>query len=51
MHWISDIDSVNAEVRLYENLFTAYNPNEHSNFLDVLNKSAETIMSNCKVNK
>jgi hypothetical protein len=28
MHWIAPEESLDVEIRLFENLITAYNPNE-----------------------
>ena len=38
-----------AEVRLYDRLFTVPNPDSESNFLDVLNPDSLQILDNCLV--
>lgn len=51
MHWISPEAAVDAEVRLYEHLITAYNPNEAKDIQDVLNPASLQVLHNCKVSK
>lgn len=40
MHWVAPEQAVDAEVRLYEHLITAYNPNEAKDIKDVLNPAS-----------
>jgi glutaminyl-tRNA synthetase len=49
IHWVSAEHAVEAEVRLYETLFTRENPNEVADFVECLNpKSLETLQG-CKL--
>jgi glutaminyl-tRNA synthetase len=49
IHWVSAEHALNAEVRLYETLFTRENPNEVADFIECLNpKSLETLQG-CKL--
>ena len=52
IHWLSAAHAVDAEVRLYENLFTKENPNETKegeDFTANLNPNSLEILGNCKV--
>ncbi|MBZ5626514.1 MAG: glutamine--tRNA ligase/YqeY domain fusion protein [Acidobacteriia bacterium] len=52
IHWLSAAHAVDAEVRLYENLFTRENPSETKegeNFTVNLNPHSLEILSGCKV--
>ena len=52
LHWVSAPHAVDAEVRLYEHLFTVENPAnlpEGASFLDVLNPDSLTVLEHCKV--
>lgn len=52
LHWIDSETSVDAEVRLYDNLFADEQPDgPDKNFLDCLNKESLTVLKNCKVDK
>ena len=51
IHWISDIDAINCEARLYDYLFTVDNPNEVDNFMDVINKDSMKVVNTLKFNK
>ena len=46
----STADALDAEVRLYDNLFTVANPDE-GNFLDYLNPDSLKVLTGCKVEK
>jgi len=56
IHWVSEQYSAPAEVRLYDRLFTAENPDEaakkheddDSHFLDFLNPDSLTVLSNAR---
>ncbi|MBQ3224808.1 MAG: glutamine--tRNA ligase, partial [Oscillospiraceae bacterium] len=51
IHWVSAHDAVDAEVRLYENLFNAENPGEFPEggaFTDNINPDSLEILSGCK---
>ncbi len=46
IHWVSAAHAVDAEVRLYDRLFTVVNPNVADDYRDVLNKaSLETVQA------
>ena len=52
LHWIDVDESVDAEVRLYENLFADVQPDgPDKNFLDCLNPDSLQVVNGCKVNK
>ena len=50
IHWVNAADALDAEVRLYDNLFTVANP-EEGNFLDYLNPDSLKVLTGCKVEK
>jgi glutaminyl-tRNA synthetase len=52
IHWVSSAHAVNAEVRLYENLFTREDPNRTEvgqDFTVNLNPNSLEVLSQCKV--
>ncbi len=51
IHWVSAAHAVDAEVRLYDNLFADSNPgaDENIDFLDQLNPDSLEVLSNCKM--
>ena len=52
IHWVSAAHAIDAEVRLYENLFTRENPGDDSEGLDFtayLNPSSLEILTGCKL--
>ncbi len=52
IHWVSANDAVDAEVRLYDNLFTTANPGdvpEGGSFTDNVNPDSLQILSGCKL--
>ncbi len=51
IHWVSAEHAVNAEVRLYDRLFSDENPtgNKEKDFLEFLNPSSLEILNNCKL--
>ncbi len=48
LHWVSAAHAVDAEVRLYDHLFTKENP-EEGELLDNINADSLTIMTGCKL--
>ena len=50
IHWVNAADALDAEVRLYDNLFTVPNPDE-GNFLDYLNPDSLKVLTGCKVER
>ena len=53
IHWASKEGSVNAEIRLYDRLFTVENPADESNgtYKDFLNPNSLIVLNNCLVEK
>jgi len=52
IHWIDANNCVDAEVRLYENLFTDVQPDgPDKDFLQCLNPESLVVLNNCKVEK
>ncbi len=49
IHWVNAHDVVNAEVRLYDRLFTIENPGVKDNWLDFINPDSLKIISNAKI--
>jgi len=50
LHWVDCRSAVNAEVRLYSNLFTDPDPDgADKNFLELLNPESLEILNDCKV--
>ena len=48
IHWANAQDAVDAEVRLYDNLFTVPDPDAYD-FLEVLNPNSLEVLGGCKV--
>ena len=52
IHWVDAANCVDAEVRLYDNLFSDANPDAAlEGFLSVLNPESLTVLTGCKVEK
>lgn len=49
IHWVNAKDSIEAEVRLYDRLFTVENPAAEENWLDYINNDSLKVISNAKV--
>ena len=52
LHWVSAKHAVNAEVRLYDRLFTKENPDEKEEgktFKDFINPESLEVLTNCKL--
>jgi glutaminyl-tRNA synthetase len=49
IHWVSELHSIPAEIRLYDRLFTAPNPDNEENFLDVFNPDSLKVLTDCRV--
>ena len=49
IHWVSARHAVDAEVRLYEHLFTSERPDEEADFLSTLNPDSLEVVANAKV--
>ncbi|MBQ2325958.1 MAG: glutamine--tRNA ligase, partial [Clostridia bacterium] len=52
IHWVDSKTAVDAEVRVYENLFTDASPDAaDKNFLDYLNPDSLKVLNGCKLEK
>ncbi len=49
LHWVSTHDAVDAEVRLYNNLFAKESPDEDDDFLEHININSLEILTGCKI--
>ena len=49
IHWVSEADSLPAEIRLYDRLFTVPNPDNEANFLDAINHNSLEVLSDCRI--
>ena len=49
IHWVSARHAIEAEVRLYEHLFTSERPDEEADFLSTLNPDSLEVVANAKV--
>ena len=52
LHWVSARHAVDAEVRVYDHLFSEANPNdlpEGTSFLDILNPNSLQVLPGCKL--
>ncbi len=49
LQWVSVEHGVDAEIRLYDNLFSSENPEEDGSFIDNLNPESLTVLKNCKL--
>jgi glutaminyl-tRNA synthetase len=51
LHWVSVPHSIQAEVRIYDRLFTIENPSEESDFRKLLNPASLIVKTNCRIEK
>jgi len=50
LHWVSAVQSLPAEVRLYDRLFSVENPTaDERDFRDLLNPGSLRVLTNCRV--
>jgi glutaminyl-tRNA synthetase len=49
IHWVDGSQCLNAEVRLYDRLFTVPNPGSSNDFISHLNPASLTVLQGCKV--
>lgn len=49
IHWVCAKMGVNAEVRVYDTLFTVPNPAAAESFTDIINAESEKVMSTCVI--
>ncbi len=51
VHWVSANESIDADVRLYDRLFTISDPSSFDNFEDVLNPDSLIALNECKLER
>ncbi len=51
IHWVSANESIDADVRLYDRLFTISDPSSSDNFEDVLNPDSLIALNECKLER
>ena len=51
LHWVNAADAVDAEIRLYDNLFADPEPDAAEDFLTCLNPDSLEVLTGCKVEK
>lgn len=51
IHWVSSVDAIDAEVRLYDRLFMLENPSEEADkdFRELLNPDSLKVLTGCKI--
>ncbi|GLX87274.1 glutamine--tRNA ligase [Thalassotalea loyana] len=49
IHWVSEAQAIDAEVRLYDRLFTVENPGAADDFHSVINPESLVVINNAKV--
>ena len=49
IHWVCAEKAINAEIRLYDHLFTVDNPAEAENTEEILNPNSLEVLRNCKI--
>lgn len=49
LHWVSAAHAIDAEVRMYDQLFTVPNPSEAEDFKTVINPNSLEILTGCKL--
>ena len=49
LHWVSVPHAIDAEVRLYDRLFTKENPEAGANFVDNINPDSLQVLKECKI--
>jgi len=49
IHWVSAATAIDAQVRLYEPLFTSENPRASDDFLADVNRDSKRVLTDCKV--
>lgn len=51
IHWVDANNSLDAEIRLYDKLFTQENPEELGDFIDCINEDSLKVLNNCKLER
>jgi glutaminyl-tRNA synthetase len=51
IHWVSANESIDADIRLYDRLFTISDPSSFDNFEDVLNPDSLIALNECKLER
>ncbi len=49
LHWVSAAHALDAEVRLYDRLFTIPDPGNHADIIKVLNTNSLKVLTGCKL--
>jgi glutaminyl-tRNA synthetase len=49
LHWVSALHAIDAEVRLYDQLFQSENPAEADSLIECLNPGSLTVLNHCKL--
>ena len=49
IHWVSAAHAIDAEVRLYDYLFSEERPDDFEDFLSVINENSLEILTSCKI--
>ena len=49
LHWVSELDALAAEVRLYDNLFTTEDPGKDDDILKHINPQSVEVLQGCKL--
>jgi glutaminyl-tRNA synthetase len=49
LHWVSADHAIDAQVRLFENLFTKENPGAEDDFKTCINENSMEVLTGCKV--
>lgn len=49
IHWVCEQHALDAEIRLYDRLFSVANPESENNFLNVINPDSLKTLNHCKV--
>lgn len=50
LHWVDANNAIDAQIRVYDNLFTVENP-EEGDFLEYLNQDSLTVLTGCKLER
>ncbi len=49
LHWVSADHAIDAQVRLFENLFTMENPGAEDDFKTCINENSRKVLTGCKI--
>ena len=51
IHWISESDAIDADVRVFEEIFTIEDPGSKDDFIRYVNHNSKPVIKTAKVNK